>query len=389
MITLIQKLYSFAGKQISSAIFGIFLLALMVVTNLYYPLSDYLHRYDFIFISAIIFQLLLVVFKLENKHEIFVILIFHIVATGMELFKTSDSIGAWHYPEEYIFGINNVPLFTGFMYSAVGSYIARSWKIFDLKYSDYPKLEWSIVLVVLIYINFFSHHYIFDVRWFLIALSFALFYKTTVNVKTDARVKKVPILLVWFIISFLIWIAENISTYANIWLYPNQMNGWKMVSIEKITSWYLLMLLSFVLISLIKLTQKSTIIENYTKFITVTYVVLIPLIILNAGLGYANDTFPFVKDVPGRHHTAHIIVYGGLSAIVNMMTNFRVINVKGINVLLGAVLVFFFVVLEEVSQIWIDTRVFDLWDIVSSLVGIAIFSYLSYGLHKKISRTAR
>ena len=387
MLTLVHRLYSFTAKQISSAIFGIFLLTLMVGTNLYYPLSDYLHRYDFIFIGAIIFQLLLVVFKLENKQEIFVILIFHIVSTVMELFKTSDSIGAWHYPEAYIFGINNVPLFTGFMYSAVGSYIARSWKIFELKYSNYPKMEWSIILVVLIYINFFSHHYVFDIRWFLVAFSFILFYKTMVNVKTVTLVRKVPILLVWVFISFLIWIAENISTYANIWLYPNQVNGWQMVSIEKITSWYLLMLLSFVLISLIKLTEKSTIIENYTKFITVTYVVLIPLIILNAGLGYANDTFPFVKDVPGRHHTAHILVFGGLSAIVNVMTKFRVINIKGINVLLGAVLVFLFVVIEEISQIWIDTRVFDLLDILSSFVGITIFSYLSYGLHNRIKNT--
>ena len=356
----------------------------MVGTNLYYPFSDYLHRYDFIFIAAIIFQLLLVVFKLENKQEVFVILIFHIVSTVMELFKTSDSIGAWHYPEAYIFGINNVPLFTGFMYSAVGSYIARSWKIFDLKYSNYPKMEWSIILVVLVYINFFTHHYVFDIRWLLVALSLILFYKTTVNVETVTHHRKVPILIVWFFISFLIWIAENISTYSNIWLYPNQIHGWKMVSIEKITSWYLLMLLSFVLISLIKLTQKSTVIENYTKFITVTYIVLIPLIILNAGLGYANDTFPFVKDVPGRHHTAHILVYGGLSAIINMITKFRVIRVNEINVLLGAVLVFLFVVIEEVSQIWIDTRVFDLMDVLSSLVGIIIFSYISNRLHNRI-----
>ena len=384
MLSQIHRFYFFTIKQISSAIFGIFLLTLMVGTNLYYPFSDYLHRYDFIFISAIIFQLLLVVFKLENKQEVFVILIFHIVSTVMELFKTSDAIGAWHYPEAYIFGINNVPLFTGFMYSAVGSYIARSWKIFDLKYSNYPKMEWSIILVVLVYINFFSHHYVFDIRWLLVALSIILFYKTTVNVETVTHLRKIPILFVWFFISVLIWLAENISTYANIWLYPNQVNGWQMVSVEKITSWYLLMLLSFVLISLIKLTQKSTIIENYTKFITVTYIVLIPLIILNAGLGYANDTFPFVKDVPGRHHTAHILVYGGLSAIINVITKFRVININGINILLGAVLVFLFVVIEEVSQIWIDTRVFDLMDIVSSLIGITIFSYISYRLHNRI-----
>jgi uncharacterized membrane protein YoaT (DUF817 family) len=60
-----------------------------------------------------------------------------------------------------------------------------------------------------------------------------------------------PILLGWFLVALFIWFAENIATYTNIWIYPNQATQWHMVPIEKLSSWFLLMLLSFVLVSLI------------------------------------------------------------------------------------------------------------------------------------------
>ena len=49
-------------------------------------------------------------------------------------------------------------------------------------------------------------------------------------------------------ISLLIWIAENISTFYDIWVYPNQTDGWHIVWWGKIGSWYLLLLLSLVLV---------------------------------------------------------------------------------------------------------------------------------------------
>lgn len=47
-----------------------------------------------------------------------VITIFHVVGTAMEVFKTHA--GSWVYPEENFFRIGGVPLFSGFMYAAVG-----------------------------------------------------------------------------------------------------------------------------------------------------------------------------------------------------------------------------------------------------------------------------
>lgn len=222
----------------------------MIGTSFWYPI-DFLHRYDFIFLSAIAFQIVLLACKLETPKEAVVIVFFHLVATIMELFKTSDSIASWTYPEAYIFGIGNVPLFTGFMYSAVGSYLARVWRIFDFRYVNYPNKLSSIILVAFIYINFFTHHFIVDLRWVLLVAVSVLFFKTKIYFKVISEYRNMSLLFGWLLVSVFIWFAENIATFANIWIYPNQTNGWEMVPIAKLSSWYLLMLLSFVLVSII------------------------------------------------------------------------------------------------------------------------------------------
>lgn len=240
----------FGLKEANASIFGGFLLAVMVITHFWYPITC-IHRYDFIFLSAVAFQIVLIITRMETLRESLVIIIFHVVATLMELFKTSDSIQSWVYPEAYIFGIGNVPLFTGFMYSAVGSYIARAWRIFEFNFSDYPNKTLTLVLVVLIYLNFFTHHYIWDMRWLLLAATVLLFFRTYIYFKILTTHRRMPLLLGTFLVALFIWLAENIATYANIWIYPNQSHQWHMVPLTKISSWFLLMWLSFVLVSLV------------------------------------------------------------------------------------------------------------------------------------------
>ncbi len=60
-----------------------------------------------------------------------------------------------------------------------------------------------------------------------------------------------PLLIGWFLVALFIWFAENIGTFAHAWSYPNQRNGWELVSPAKLGAWYLLMIISFVLVSLV------------------------------------------------------------------------------------------------------------------------------------------
>lgn len=239
----------FGLKQAWACLFGGAMLGLILVTSLYYPLSEHVSRYDFLFLSAFAIQIFMLVAKLETPDEAVVILIFHGVGTAMEVFKTH--MGSWIYPENSLFHIGAVPLFSGFMYAAVGSYLARISRIFDMRYTNYPPIRMTVCLCVGIYINFFTHHFVWDLRYILFAISIALFWRCSVHYRVFRFRHKMPLLLGLLLVALFIWLAENIGTWSKAWLYPGQEHGWTWVSPAKLGSWYLLMLISFVLVSLV------------------------------------------------------------------------------------------------------------------------------------------
>jgi len=238
---------TFGIKQAWACLFGALMLAILVLTFLFYPEDAALPRYDLITLFAITIQVLLLLLRLETLEEARIILLFHIVGTVMEVFKTQ--VGSWVYPEFSYLNIMGVPMFSGFMYTSVGSYIARVWRIFDFQFDRFPALKWQVLLAVLIYINFFTHHYVADIRWALFIASFGLYGIGVIWFKADEKHRWMPLLLGMFLFSLFIWFAENIGTYAKAWTYPNQKEGWHMVSFSKLGAWYLLMIISFVLVA--------------------------------------------------------------------------------------------------------------------------------------------
>ena len=239
----------FGFKQAWACLFGGMLLPLLLGTHFFYPEDALLHRYDFLTLAALAIQGAMLAFRLETWAEAKVILIFHVVGTVMELFKTAA--GSWIYPEASVLHIGAVPLFSGFMYAAVGSYIARVWRIFDFRYSAYPPRWATCVLAGAIYVNFFAHHWLPDIRLVLFAATILLFARTRVHFRNWRAHRWMPLLVGFLLVALFIWGAENIGTFAQAWTYPGQEHGWRMVSPAKLGSWFLLMLISFVLVELV------------------------------------------------------------------------------------------------------------------------------------------
>ncbi|WP_313332954.1 DUF817 domain-containing protein [Sphingobium yanoikuyae] len=239
----------FGFKQGWACLFGGLMLALLLATHLFYPSNAALHRYDFLTLSAIAIQIAMLALRLESPREALVICAFHLIGTIMELFKTHA--GSWVYPEASLLHIGPVPLFSGFMYAAVGSYIARVWRIFDFGFSRYPPVWATVLLASAIYVNFFAHHWLPDVRIALFAAAILLFGRSWIWFTPWREARRMPLLLGFFLVALFIWLAENIGTFANAWTYPSQRHGWEMVSLMKLGAWYLLMIISFVLVSLI------------------------------------------------------------------------------------------------------------------------------------------
>lgn len=245
----------FGIKQARAAVFSGSFFVLLFLSN-HIPLYGFA-RYDFLFLSAIAIQIILYLLKWETKDEVKVIFLFHIIGLVLELYKTSAFVGSWSYPEPAFFKVLTVPLYSGFMYAAIGSYIGQAWKIFNLRLENYTRYFPSLILCVLIYLNFFTNHYIYDFRLFLIIAVFLLFWKTKVYFTPLATERWMPLPISFILIAFFIWVAENISTYLGAWQYPDQIHAWSVVSTQKVTSWFLMVIISFILIAYLKHFKKD------------------------------------------------------------------------------------------------------------------------------------
>lgn len=239
----------FGLKQGWACLFGGALLALIVATSLWWPQEAPVARYDFLVIGAVALQAGMLWLKLESWEEARVIFLFHVAGTVMELFKTAH--GSWVYPEESLLRIGAVPLFSGFMYAAVGSYIARVQRIFHIRVRGYPPLWSTWLLAAAIYVNFFAHHWLPDVRLALFAATALLFGRSWFFFTADRQRRSMPLLAGYFLVALFIWIAENLATFGRAWAYPGQAGGWEPVGLAKLGSWVLLMIVSVVLVSLV------------------------------------------------------------------------------------------------------------------------------------------
>jgi uncharacterized membrane protein YoaT (DUF817 family) len=238
----------FVLKQGWACLFGGLLLIAIIATKLIWQPDWPLHRYDALFLFAIGTQALFLWFKLETWEEARVILLFHLTGTAMEWFKVHA--GSWGYPEPGLFKILGVPMFSGFMYAAVGSYMARVIRIFDMRFAPYPPLWVTWTLAIAIYINFFAHHFLPDIRIVLFAATILIFARTRIWFRISDHDWWMPLPLAAFLSSLALWIAENVGTATGTWVYSGQTPD-KLVSFAKIGSWYLLLYVAFVTVTVV------------------------------------------------------------------------------------------------------------------------------------------
>ncbi|MGN9777148.1 DUF817 domain-containing protein [Micromonospora sp. H33] len=237
----------FGLKQAWACVFGGAMLMVILAAHLWYPDDAALARNDFLTLAAVAIQIAMVAGRLETVRELRVVVLFHVVGTVMELFKTY--IGSWSYEPDGVLRLGGVPLFSGFMYAAVGSYIVRVNRLFDLRFARYPRRRVTAVVAAAIYANFFTNHYVYDVRWLLIAAVALVFGRCVMHFRIFRFRWRMPLLLAFLLVAFFIWLAENIATWSNAWLYPSQVGGWHPVSAAKLASWFLLMIISVVLVT--------------------------------------------------------------------------------------------------------------------------------------------
>ncbi len=244
------EFWYFGIKEARSCLFvGLFFASILIV-----PKAGLfgLPRYDVLFVIAVLIQGGMVWSKLETVDELKAVTLFHMVGFALEVFKVSGQIQSWAYPEFGYTKLWGVPLFSGFMYASIGSYIIQAWRLFDLRIRHHPPYWMAGLIGILIYLNFFTHHYIGDYRWYLAACALGLYARSSVVFRPLDRDRSMPLLLSFVLIGFFIWLAENMGTFFGIWRYPNQLGAWSTVHVGKWSSWSLLVIMTFTIVAHLK-----------------------------------------------------------------------------------------------------------------------------------------
>lgn len=240
----------FGIKEARSCVFagGFFLiLALSRVI-----LTGAVPRYDAILLATLALQAVLLAVRFESLDELKAIGLFHLLGFALEAFKSNPAIGSWSYPEFAYCKLLGVPLYSGFMYASVASYMIQAWRRLDLELRDAPDTRLSACLAIAIYANFFTHHFIPDARVPLALLLLWLFRRTSIAFTSWRRRLTMPLPLAFALIGLFLWLAENAATFLGAWRYPDQRLGWQLVHAGKIGSWSLLAVMSFVIVADLK-----------------------------------------------------------------------------------------------------------------------------------------
>ena len=251
ILSAFQQLLRFGWEQALSCLFPVVIFASLAITQMI-PLP-FLPRYDWLLLIFLIMQVWMVRSGLETRDELKVITLFHLIGLALEIFKVH--MGSWAYPEEGYFKVFGVPLYSGFMYASVASYLCQAWRRLKVDLVKWPPFFIVVPLATAIYLNFFTHHYWIDVRYWLAGLVIIVFWKSWVTYEVGGKLYRMPIALSFVLIGFFIWIAENIATFFGAWKYPNQADTWSLVHIGKVSSWVLLVIVSFLIVATLKLVK--------------------------------------------------------------------------------------------------------------------------------------
>ncbi|MEV6525552.1 DUF817 domain-containing protein [Longispora sp. NPDC051575] len=242
----IGQLLAFGWQEALSCVFAVGVFGCLALSRLVaLPLAPY----DAVLVGCLLLTGVLWATGVETTREVAVIGVFHLVGFALEVYKVR--MGSWSYPGHGHTKLFDVPLYSGFMYAAVGSYILHAWRRFDLELSGYRPVPVT-ALAVAVYANFFTHHRLPDLRW---PLALALVWacrRTWVSFRVRRARYRMPLAVSFALIGFFLWLAENAATYLGAWRYPHQAGGWQPVHAAKFGAWSLLVVVSFVLVAAVR-----------------------------------------------------------------------------------------------------------------------------------------
>ncbi|WP_310416073.1 VanZ family protein [Chamaesiphon sp. OTE_8_metabat_110] len=106
------------------------------------------------------------------------------------------------------------------------------------------------------------------------------------------------------------------------------------------------------------------------------FLIFITGIIIGMNLGRFGRIVAVVNSLPLGDKGGHLLFIGMLTFLLNHALNGRMLKIGRLKILLGCTIVAVGITIEEVSQIWIPLRTFDLVDLAANYLGIAFAGWI-------------
>ena len=106
------------------------------------------------------------------------------------------------------------------------------------------------------------------------------------------------------------------------------------------------------------------------KIVLAGFVLFLTAIVVMADSGRDCALFRAANAIPHADKAGHLLLFGFLSFLVNLLQRGQVTRPFGFSMLKGSAIVLPLVTLEEASQVLFRTRSFDLFDLASDVAGI-------------------
>lgn len=121
------------------------------------------------------------------------------------------------------------------------------------------------------------------------------------------------------------------------------------------------------------------------KLITIFYVCFILFIIALANQGELGFVGVIVYELPYTDKLGHFILMGLLAFFINLSLKCSTISIWNWKILKGSIIILILVTLEEISQLLVETRTFDLIDLFADYLGIFVFGRLALYFNTRLA----
>lgn len=125
---------------------------------------------------------------------------------------------------------------------------------------------------------------------------------------------------------------------------------------------------------------------KFLPWITLAFILFILAVIWVANSPEGPDRLEFIRSVPYGDKMGHFGLMGGASFLVTLLMRGEGRKIGKILIPFGALLVWEFVLLEEITQLYFPTRTFSFEDLFADFLGISVLGALGVSVYKNAQK---